>query len=119
MQILVKLDLPREERGGLQEMVGSAGLIPTRADERARLMYALSGELEKTIETYDRVVLARVHVVIPDTDMSLSADPAKGAKPSATVVIKYTVTEVPAKNIRLDVRKPTVDIRSLMTLSLW
>jgi type III secretion system YscJ/HrcJ family lipoprotein len=94
-QILVKLDLPREERGGLQEMVGSAGLIPTRADERARLMYALSGELEKTLETYDRVVRARVHVVIPDTDMSLSADPEKGAKPSATVVIKYRVAEVP------------------------
>ena len=37
-------------------MVGSAGLIPTRADERARLMYALAGELETTFETYDRVV---------------------------------------------------------------
>ncbi len=94
-QILVQLDLPREERGGLQEMVHSAGLIPTRADERARLMYALAGELEKTLETYDRVVRARVHVVIPDADMSLSADPARGPKPSATVVIKYSIPPAP------------------------
>jgi type III secretion system YscJ/HrcJ family lipoprotein len=94
-QILVQLDLPREERGGLEQMVNSAGLIPTRSDERARLMYAIAGELEKTFETYDRVVRARVHVVIPDTDMSLSADPTKGPKPTATVVIKYSVPPAP------------------------
>jgi len=94
-QILVQLDLPRDERGGLAAMVGSAGLIPTRADERARLMYALAGELETTFETYDRVVRARVHVVIPDVDTSLSADPTKAPKPSATVVIKYMVPPVP------------------------
>lgn len=94
-QILVQLDLPREHRGGLQEMVGSAGLIPTRSDERARMMYAIAGELETTFETYDRVVRARVHVVIPDTDMSLSADPTKAPKPTATVVIKYSVPPSP------------------------
>lgn len=88
-QILVKLDLPREERGGLESMINSTGLIPTKTDERAKLMHAIAQELETTFETYDRVVRARVHVVIPDSEMSLTADPEKSPKPSATVLLKY------------------------------
>lgn len=95
-QILVKLDLPREERGGLESMINSTGLIPTKTDERAKLMHATAQELETTFETYDRVVRARVHVVIPDTDMSLTADPAKAPQPSATVLLKYRVRETAA-----------------------
>lgn len=92
-QILVKLDLPREERGGLESMINSTGLIPTRTDERAKLMHATAQELETTFETYDRVVRARVHVVIPDSEMSLTADPAKAPQPSATVLLKYRTME--------------------------
>ena len=95
-QILVQLDLPRENRGGMEAMVNSGGLIPTKSDERAKLMYALSQELERTLETYDRVVRARVHVVIPEEDWSLRANPDAAPKPSATVVIKYVIPSMPS-----------------------
>lgn len=95
-QILVQLNLPREERGGLGAMVNSAGLIPSKSDERAKLMHAIAQELEQTLETADRVVSARVHLVIPEVDLSLSADPAKAPKPSATVLVKYLTSSPPA-----------------------
>ena len=92
-QILVQLDLPREQRGGLESMLNNTGLIPSRTDERARLMHAIAGELEQTLETYDRVVRARVHVVIPEEEMALSKDPEAKKNPSATVLIKYVASQ--------------------------
>jgi type III secretion protein J len=85
--ILVDLDLPRERSAGLSEMIDQTGLIPTRTDERARLMHAIAGELEQTLMTYDGVVQARVHVVIPD-EQSKFDQSDEPAKPAATVLIK-------------------------------
>lgn len=86
-QVLVKLDLPREPHSGLAGMVSASGLIPTRSDERARLMHAIAGELEQTFETIDSVLSARVHLVLPTADWS--TDKAKPQASSATVLIKH------------------------------
>jgi type III secretion protein J len=88
-EILVQLDLPREPRGGFQAMISQAGLIPTRTDERAKLMHAIASELERTLEVYDRVVTARVHIVLPEKDM-LEREDGKKPTASAMVLIKYT-----------------------------
>lgn len=85
--VLLDLNLPREEHGGLEAMVSQAGLIPTRSDERAKLMLAMASELERTFETYDRVVKARVHIVLPEKDALGVEEGARRA--SATVLIKY------------------------------
>lgn len=85
-RLLVSLDMPKERSPGLDTLVESQGMIPTRTDERARLMMAMAGELERTLETYDGVVDARVHVVLTEMD-SLSKEPSAGAR--ASVVIKY------------------------------
>lgn len=90
-KILVELGLPREPHKGLASLVDNQGLIPTRTDERARLMYAQAGEIAQTLELYDGVINARVHVVIPDTEMSLNDDPATAPKPRAAAVVKYKV----------------------------
>lgn len=88
-QILVQLDLPRDESAGMADVLESTGLIPTRTDERVRLMHAIAGELERTFMAYDGVVQARVHVAIPDDQITFSSSTAPPPRPTATVVIKH------------------------------
>ena len=87
--ILVQCDLPRDSHGGFNTLVEGGGLIPTKTEERAKLMYAMAGELERTLETIDRVVSARVHIVLPERDV-MQRDTKGRPTPSAMVLIKYT-----------------------------
>jgi type III secretory pathway lipoprotein EscJ len=88
--ILVQCDLPREPHGGFASIAESSSLIPTKNEERAKLIHALSGELERTFETYDRVVSARVHIVLPEKDPLASREATTKPTASAMVLIKYT-----------------------------
>lgn len=62
LRILVNNQLPRTFRAGLKEVYppGSAGLIPTKSDENARLIMALQGESEALLRVFPGVVDARV-----------------------------------------------------------
>lgn len=89
LRVLVERDLPSEQLGGMEAMIENAGLIPTRTDERARLMHAISGELSQTLQAYDRITHARVHVVLPEEKARLGHSDDQ-SRTSATVLIKYT-----------------------------
>jgi type III secretion system YscJ/HrcJ family lipoprotein len=91
--VLVQCDLPREPHGGFASIAESSSLIPTKNEERAKLIHALSGELERTFETYDRVVSARVHIVLPEKDPLASRDATTKPTASAMVLIKYTAQQ--------------------------
>ena len=86
-QVMLDLELPRERQPGFDELMSSASLIPTATEERARLMYAISGEIARTIELVDGVVAARVHVVLPDEGRLSGTQDKRG--PSAVVLVKY------------------------------
>jgi type III secretion protein J len=93
-EVLVARELPRTAVGGFDQMLSNTGLIPTATDERARLMHAMAGELEKTFETYARVTRARVHVVIPEGGGLLDRNKG-GTSPSAMVTLKYITSIQP------------------------
>jgi type III secretory pathway lipoprotein EscJ len=86
-KLLRTLELPRPESSGFDELLGASSLIPTATEERARLMHALAGEIEQTIELIDGVVAARVHLVLPNEER-LTA-PGESKQPSAVVLVKY------------------------------
>lgn len=88
-QILVQLDLPRDRSAGMEDVLENTGLIPTRTDERVRMMHAIAGELETTFMAYDGVIQARVHVAIPDEQVAFASSTAPPPRPTATVVIKH------------------------------
>jgi type III secretion system YscJ/HrcJ family lipoprotein len=88
-EVLLHADLPRESHGGYRGMIEQGGLIPTKTEERAKLMYAMAEELARTFETYDRVVSARVHIVLPEKD-PLMRDATTRPTATAMVLIKYT-----------------------------
>jgi type III secretion protein J len=94
--------LPERSDPGWEQLYGSAGLVPTASEEKARLSAALGGELARSIEVMDGVVDARVHLSLPNrVATALDASPPK---PRASVMVKY----------RHDA--PPVDERAIRTL---
>jgi type III secretion protein J len=77
--------LPRERFAGMGQVFKKEGLISSPLEERARYLYALSQELSATISQIDGVIVARVHVVLPERGSA--GDP--NTPSSAAVFIKY------------------------------
>lgn len=83
--ILHEDGLPREEFATLGELFKKEGFVSSPLEERARLNYGLSQELEHTIGGIDGVVGARVHLALPAPDPLNEVQ-----KPSsASVFVKY------------------------------
>ncbi len=91
-QILEQYELPRKRPSGFSEVFSQAGLIPTAMEEKAKYLLALQGELSRTFETVDRVVSARVHIVLPENN-PLAEE--QSAKATASVFIKYRGENLP------------------------
>lgn len=66
VHILEAAGLPRAARTNLGEVFQKNGVISTPLEERARYIYALSQEIESTLSQIDGVIVARVHVVLPE-----------------------------------------------------
>jgi type III secretion protein J len=87
IELMRSLGLPRTRRSGLAEMYGQPSLVPSATEERARFLKALGNDIERTLETIDGVVGARVHLVLPETD-PLAADNKPRVSAQAGVLIK-------------------------------
>jgi type III secretion protein J len=87
LDLLSALGLPRERRRGFAETYNQPSLIPTPSEERARFLDALVGEIERTLESVDGVVAARVHLVLEETD-PLAPDAKPRATARAAVLLK-------------------------------
>lgn len=106
MDILASHGLPRKQTTGLGEIFKKEGMISTPLEERARYIFGLSQELEKTLSQMDDVVSARVHVVLPER-----IAPGEPIMPSsAAIFIKHK------KGFNIDLLTPR--IRSLVSTSI-
>jgi type III secretion protein J len=106
MSILTANGLPRKQISGLGEIFKKDGMISTPLEERARYIFGLSQELEKTLSQIDNVVSARVHVVLPER-----IAPGEPIMPSSSAVfIKYR------KGLDVDLMTPR--IRNMVSNSI-
>ncbi len=77
--------LPRRSLSNLGQVFKKEGMISTPLEERVRYIYGLSEELQYTLQQFDNVISARVHVVLPER-----IAPGEPIQPSsAAVFIKY------------------------------
>jgi type III secretion protein J len=94
LDVLRVRGLPRERRHGFAEVYGQASLIPTASEERARYLEATAGEIERTLETAEGIVSARVHLVLQDVDpLAIDGKPRTPAR--AAVLIKAAHGKTP------------------------
>lgn len=91
--------LPQQRHAGMGQVFKKEGLISSPMEERARYLYALSQELGATLSQIDGVVLARVHVVLPERP---AAGETAGTPSSAAVFIKHQ------ESYNLDVLQPQI-----------
>lgn len=85
MAILDDKGLPAQKHQSMGDVFKKQGLVSSPTEERARLIYALSEELSRTIGEIDGVLSARIHVVLPESDML-----GRDVKPSsASVFVRY------------------------------
>jgi type III secretion protein J len=85
VQVLKRRNLPPQRFDGLGRTFKKDSLVSTPMEERARLIFAMSQELERSLLEMDGVLVARVHPVIPPHD---PLNPKK-VPSSASVLVKY------------------------------
>lgn len=90
LSLLVFNKLPKEKSNGLAEVypAGSGGMIPSQSEEKAKLLMALQGEIERKLKTFSNVVRAHVSVVVPEKDLVRDVDTAP-PQASASVAVIY------------------------------
>lgn len=85
VEILKSRGLPNKNHSNLGEVFKREGMISTPLEERARYIYALSQELESTLSEIDGILVARVHVVLPER--IAPGQPIQ--PPSAAIFVKH------------------------------
>lgn len=85
VQVLKRRNLPPQPFDGLGRVFKKDSLVSTPTEERARLIHAMSQELERSLMEMDGILVARVHPVIPPHD---PLNPKKIGT-SASVLVKY------------------------------
>lgn len=88
LSVMTREELPRRSEPGLSETLGQGSWIPSRSDERSKLLVGTAAELERTLLGIDNVISARVHLALPSND-PLEPDAALHV-PTASVLIKHS-----------------------------
>ncbi len=85
VEILSANGYPHDNYESLGEVFKKEGFVSSPLEERTRFLYGLSQELTKTISEIDGVIVARVHLSIPEKDVLND----KRGPSSASVFIKH------------------------------
>lgn len=81
LSVLDAQGLPRNSRESIGKVFAKSGIVSSPFEERVRYIYALGEEVAQTLQQIDGVLVARVHIVMPE-------DPELGqeVKPSSAAV---------------------------------
>lgn len=85
VDILKTHGYPRDGYESLGDIFKKEGFVSSPLEERARLVHGLSQELSRTVSNIDGVIMARVHLALPEPD------PLREERPpsSASIFIKH------------------------------
>ena len=88
IRLLNRYEMPRRKDKGYTEVFAEGGLIPTSAEENAKKLAALEGEIEKQLKLVDGVLDAQVQLVIP-TESALRTSEEQKPQTTASVTLRY------------------------------
>lgn len=88
LRILEENDFPRRKIKGYGEVFQEGGLIPTSAEEKAKKLLAIEGEIEKQLTLIQGILDAQVNVVLPEESALRTAEDAM-TPTKASVTVKY------------------------------
>ena len=88
IKLLNRHEMPRRSDMGYLEVFKESGLIPTSAEEKAKQMAALEGEIEKQLRLVDGILDVQVQLVLPEESALRTMQEAR-APTTASVTIKY------------------------------
>lgn len=83
--VLQQYRLPASPGRRFRDVFGQSKLVVAPIEEKALFLEALQGELGHTLESISGVVSARVHVAVPEPDLSGQAT----SEPKASVMLEY------------------------------
>ncbi|HRJ54062.1 MAG TPA: type III secretion inner membrane ring lipoprotein SctJ [Candidatus Thiothrix moscowensis] len=99
INLLKEHGYPREKAATIGELFKKDGLISSPLEERARFIFALSQSVQETLSQIDGVLIARVHVVLPENNpLGDQITPS-----SASVFIKYN-PEYKLEDMKSDIK---------------
>jgi type III secretion protein J len=85
VRLLREYGYPKEQVTSIKDLFKKEGLVSSPMEERVRYIYALSQSVQETLTNIDGVIVARVHIVMPENNPYVEQ-----VKPSsASVFIKY------------------------------
>jgi len=89
MELLRSLGLPRGKRPSLGDIFKQGSILPTPTEERAHYVEGLGSEIARTLEDIDGVMLAHVHLVLPEIDpLSVEGKPRLPAQASVLLKVR-------------------------------
>jgi type III secretion protein J len=88
IKTLNRFEMPMPLDKGYEGTFSEGGLIPTSAEERAKYLQALEGEIQKQLKLIDGILDAEVQIVVPEKD-ALQTTEAQRPDTTASVTVKY------------------------------
>jgi type III secretion protein J len=96
--ILQQYRLPSSKGRRFRDVFGKSKLVVAPIEEKALFLEALQGELSHTLESITGVVSARVHVAVPESDLSGQTT----SEPKASVMLEFHPDASGAAPVRED-----------------
>ena len=96
--VLKQYRLPSSPGRRFRDVFGKSKLVVAPIEEKALFLEALQGELGHTLESITGVVSARVHVAVPESDLSGQTT----SKPKASVMLEFHPDASGASPVRDD-----------------
>ena len=81
-------ELPRSQPPGVLDALGKGALVPSEAAEHAQLVAGIAGDLDRTLESIDGILRARVHLSVPAANPLRERDDA-AQRGSASVLLEH------------------------------
>jgi type III secretion protein J len=114
LRLLVANHLPREQPNIMSKVypAGGGGLIPTKSEEKAKMLMAIQGEVERKLQQLPGIVQVHVSIVQPDKDVVRDLDQPAPMPMASVAMVFNPVDDRGTSSVTID------DVKMLVAASV-